>query len=140
MIQDVSVTPLTIIPDERGCVRHFIRSTDPDFETFGETYITEVYRGVTKAWHGYYTKRMHYTVIKGMVKLALYDGRKESETFGQFDTHFLGDLNYSRITIPPGVFNGFKGLKDSIVVVTASEPFSETGIIRFPVGYFAYDW
>lgn len=140
MIEGVSVTPLKIIPDERGCVRHFIRSTDPDFEKFGETYITEVYRGVIKAWHGYPTKRMHYTVIRGMVKLALQDTRTQSETYMQTDTLFVGEQNYVRVTIPFGVFNGFKGLTDAIVVVTASEPFSEEGIVRYPVDNFTYDW
>lgn len=140
MIDGVRVVPLDVIPDERGCVRHFIRSDDFDFERFGETYITEVYRGVTKAWHGYPAKRIHYCVVRGMVKLALYDSRSLSPTFQQFSTVFVGEQNYARVTIPPGVFNGFKGLTDAIVVVTASEPFSEEGIIRFPKEYFDYDW
>lgn len=140
MIQDVSISPLQIIPDERGCVRHVIRSDNFDFEKFGETYVSEIYKGVVKAWHGYPTKRIHYAVVKGMVKLALYDSRKTSQTFGQIETLFVGDENYIRVTIPPGVFNGFKGIRDSMVVVTASEPFSEEGIIRFPADYFAYDW
>lgn len=140
MIKDVSITPLKKIPDERGCVRHFIRSNDPDFTKFGECYLTSVYRGVTKAWHGYYEKSLSYCVAKGMVKLALYDSRKSSQTFGQIDTIFLGDENYIKVTIPPGVFNGFKGLTDALVVVVASEPFSEEGIVRFPPDYFAYDW
>lgn len=140
MIHGVIVSPLKIIPDERGCVRHFIRSDDPDFTVFGETYITEVYKGVVKAWHGYPTKLMHYTVIRGMVQLALFDTRKLSKTFQKSETLFVGEQNYVRVTIPPGVFNGFKGLTDSIVVVTASEPFSEEGIIRFNPDYFPYDW
>lgn len=140
MIYDVKVSPLQTIPDERGCVKHFIRSDSSDFVEFGETYITEVYKGVVKAWHGYPTKLMHYAVIKGMVKLALFDSRKDSPTFQQAETLFVGDDNYVRVTIPPGVFNGFKGLTDAIVVVTASEPFSEQGIVRFPPDYFEYDW
>lgn len=140
MIDGVTYTHLKIIADERGCVRHLIRSDDPEFTTFGEVYVTQVYKGVVKGWHGYPVKKIHYAVVSGMVKLALYDSRKGSPSFGTFDTFFLGDMDYSRITIPPGVFNGFKGLHDSMVVVTASEPFSEEGIIRFPVDYFAYDW
>lgn len=140
MIDGVVYTHLKIIADERGCVRHFVRSDDPDFVKFGETYIAQVYKGVTKAWHGYPRKILHYACVSGMVKLGLYDSRKDSPTFKQFDTFFLGDMDYSRITIPPGVFNGFKGIFDSMVVVTASEPFSEEGIIRFPPDYFAYDW
>lgn len=140
MIHGVTVTPLKIIPDDRGCVRHFIRSDDPDFTGFGETYITEVYKGVVKAWHGYGTKIMHYAVARGMVKLMLFDARKNSPTFEDMETLFVGDKNYVRVTIPPGVYNGFKGLTDSIVVVTASEPFSEQGIVRFDPDYFGNDW
>lgn len=141
MIEGVVVTPLKIIEDERGRVRHFVRSDDPDFIHFGETYITEVYGGMIKAWHGYPTKTIHYAVARGAVKLALYDSRRDSKTFKKFDTIILSDTAlYQRVTIPLGVFNGFMGLTDSIVVVTASEPFSEQGILRFPVHYFDYDW
>lgn len=140
MIHGAVVTPLKIIPDERGCVRHFIRSDDPDFTVFGETYVTEVYKGKVKAFHGYTTKIIHYACVSGMVKLVLFDSRAHSPTFQDMDVLFVGDKNYVRVTIPPGVFNGFKGLKDSIVVVTASEPFSEQGIVRFDEEYFGYDW
>lgn len=140
MIYDVKVTPLKKIPDQRGCVRHFIRHDDEDFSRFGECYLTSVYKGVKKAWHGYPTKTIHYVVAKGMVQLALYDSRKGGGSFREMETLFVGDDNYVRVTIPPGVFNGFKGLTDALIVVVASEPFSEKGIIRFPPDYFAYDW
>lgn len=140
MIEGVAVSSLKVIPDERGCVRHFLRCDEPDFHSIAEVYVTEVYRGVFKGWHSYPSKTITYTVVSGMVQLVLIDSRKDSPTFQDTETLFLGKDNYSKVTIPPGVFNGFRGLTDAVIVVAADEPFDEKRIIRFPKEYFDYDW
>lgn len=140
MIEGVSLKSLRVIPDARGCVRRFMRCDEEDFHPVREVYVTEAYRGIFKGWHGYEVKTLSYAVVYGMVQLVLVDTRRDSSTFQDVDTFFLGDDNYSKVTIPPGVFNGFRALADSIVVVAADRPFDEKEIIRFPKEYFDYDW
>src|SRR3546814_14018242 len=52
---------------------------------------------------------LNYAVPVGMVKLVCYDDRADSPTKGNVVELHVGALNYSLVTIPPLVWNGFKG-------------------------------
>lgn len=117
MIDGVVVTPLKQIPDERGKIMHMLRSDDPQFERFGEIYFSMVYPGAIKAWHLHTKMTLNYAVVAGMVKLVLYDPRPSSPTKGEVQEIFLGEQNYARVKIPPGIYNGFKGVGATPAIV-----------------------
>jgi dTDP-4-dehydrorhamnose 3,5-epimerase len=79
-----------------------------------------------------------------MIKLVLYDGREQSPTFGNLMELFIGEENYSLVTIPPGVVNGFKGIgtRFSLIANCATEPHSSDEIIYIdPLdNEIPYDW
>ena len=108
-IHDVQVTPLRRIPDERGAVFHMLREDSPVFERFGEIYFSVAYPGVVKGWHVHRQMTLNYAVPVGMVKLVCYDDRRDSPTRGAVQELHVGELNYVLVTIPPLVWNGFKG-------------------------------
>jgi dTDP-4-dehydrorhamnose 3,5-epimerase len=108
-IHDVKVTPLRRIPDERGAVFHMLREDSPVFQRFGEIYFSTVYPGVVKGWHIHKRMTLNYAVPAGMVKLVCYDDRNDSPTRGEVQEVHVGELNYALVTIPPLVWNGFKG-------------------------------
>jgi dTDP-4-dehydrorhamnose 3,5-epimerase len=108
-IHDVIVTPLRRIPDERGAVFHMLREDSPVFERFGEIYFSTVYPGVVKGWHIHKRMTLNYAVPSGMVKLVCFDDREGSPTRGVVQELHVGELNYVLVTIPPLVWNGFKG-------------------------------
>ena len=110
MIDGVVITPLKQIPDERGKIMHMMRSDDPQFERFGEIYFSMVYPGAIKAWHLHTKMTLNYAVVSGTIKLVLYDPRPSSSTKGEVQEIFLGEQNYVRVKIPPGIYNGFKGV------------------------------
>lgn len=110
MIDGVVITPLRQIPDERGKIMHMLRADDPQFERFGEIYFSMVYPGVIKGWHLHQKMTLNYAVVVGMIKLVLYDPRPSSPTKGEVQEIFLGEQNYVRVKIPPGIYNGFKGV------------------------------
>ena len=132
MIDGVTVHPLRQIPDERGMVMHMLRADDPHFERFGEIYFSTVYPGVVKGWHRHQRMTLNYAVVHGMVKLALYDDRPESKTRGELMELFVGEANYALVTVPPMVWNGFKGISPhpSIVANCASIPHDPKEIER----------
>jgi dTDP-4-dehydrorhamnose 3,5-epimerase len=108
-IHDLTVTPLRRIPDERGAVFHMLREDSPVFERFGEIYFSLVYPGVVKGWHVHSRMTLNYAVPVGMVKLVCYDDRSDSPTNGTVQELHVGELNFVLVTIPPLVWNGFKG-------------------------------
>ena len=144
MIHDVIVKPLLKIPDERGTIMHMLRTDDPLFDGFGEIYFSTIYPGVVKGWHLHTKMILNYAVIKGCIKLVLYDDRDGSPTKGELMELFVGDRNYSLIKIPPGVWNGFKGvgIEESIIANCSSIPHDPEEIMRMdPINNsIPYSW
>jgi dTDP-4-dehydrorhamnose 3,5-epimerase len=132
VIEGAAVRPLKQIPDERGKVMHMLRADAPHFERFGEIYFSVVYPGAIKAWHLHKRMTLNYAVVSGSIKLVLYDVRDGSSTHGQLDELFIGDSNYCLVTVPAGVWNGFKGIgtQPSIVANCATHPHDPEEIVR----------
>jgi len=143
-IEGVVVKPLRKISDERGCIMHMLRKDDPLFKDFGEIYFAYSYPGVIRGWHYHQKMTLNYAVLYGMVKLVIYDDRKDSPTRNTVMEIFIGDQNYCLVQMPPLVWNGYKtiGSAPSLVANCPSlshdpgemkrlDPFSE----KIP-----YDW
>jgi dTDP-4-dehydrorhamnose 3,5-epimerase len=143
-IDGVQITPLRRIADERGAIFHMLREDSPAFERFGEIYFSAVYPGVVKGWHIHKRMTLNYAVPVGMIKLVLYDDRASSPTEGAVQEPHLGELNYALVTIPPLVWNGFKGEGDGMALVAncASIPHDPDEIDRCdPLeNDIPYDW
>lgn len=108
MIEGVKQKKLKAIPDERGRLMELLRSDEELFINFGQVYMTTAYPGVVKGWH-YHKKQIdNFIVIKGMIKLVLYDKRHDSPTKGEINEFFIGEHNPLLIQIPPLVLHGFK--------------------------------
>ena len=144
MIDGVLVHPLRQIPDERGQIMHMLRVDDPHFERFGEIYFSTVYPGVIKGWHIHHVMALNYAVVSGTIKLALYDERPQSPTRGELMELFLGESNYVLVRIPPGVWNGFKGVgtTPAIVANCSTHPHDPREIERLDPfsDRIPYDW
>ena len=143
-IQGVIVAPRKKIVDDRGAIFHMLKATDPEFEKFGEIYFSKIHPGVIKAWHHHSKMTLNYYVVVGSIQLGLWDGRKDSPTFGVQQTVYMDEQLPQIVTVPPGVWNGFKGLgdKSSIVANCATIPHDPEEITRKPWNdpEFGYSW
>ncbi len=146
MIHGVKVKMLRVIPDERGRLMEMLRSDDELFLKFGQIYMTTAYPGVVKAWH-YHKKQVdNFVVVKGMMKIVLYDSRKDSPTFGKINEFFMGDYNPILLQIPAYVYHGFKciGEEEAFVINCPTEVYNrqEPDEYRMPAhgGEIPYDW
>jgi dTDP-4-dehydrorhamnose 3,5-epimerase len=144
MIEGVVITPLRQIFDERGKVMHMLRNDSTVFSEFGEIYFSCTYPGAIKAWHLHKEMTLNYAVIHGSIKCVLFDDRPGSKTRGCVEEYFLSPENYSLITVPPLVWNGWKGMgsETSIVANCATIPHDPSEIERKPVldPSIPYDW
>ena len=143
-IDGLTVTPLRRIPDERGAIFHMLRVDSEGFEQFGEIYFSLVYPGVIKGWHQHLEMTLNYAVPVGMIKLVCFDDREGSPTRGNLSEIFVGELHYSLVTIPPLVWNGFKGIGTSPALVAncSTIPHSPDEIVRLDPfsSDIPYDW
>jgi len=111
---------------------HMLRADDPHFDKFGEIYFSTVYPGAIKAWHIHKEMTLNYAVVSGMIKMVLYDDRESSPTRSALMELFVGESNYCLITVPPLVWNGFKGVggHPAIVANCATIPHDPSEISR----------
>ncbi|OIQ03364.1 MAG: dTDP-4-dehydrorhamnose 3,5-epimerase [Zetaproteobacteria bacterium CG06_land_8_20_14_3_00_59_53] len=144
MIDGVVITPLKQFFDERGKVMRMLREDEPTFSRFGEIYFSCTYPGAVKAWHLHKEMTLNYAVVHGEIKCVLYDDRLGSPTRGQIDEHFMSPQNYYLLTVPPMIWNGWKGIGtcQSIVANCASLPHNPDEINRMPPfdPRIPYDW
>ena len=144
MIDGVIISPLKQILDERGKVMHMLRDDSEGFLGFGEVYFSCVYPGAIKGWHRHKKMTLNYAVPHGNVKVVLYDDRQGSSTKGEVVEIFLGPGNYCRVTVPPMIWNGFKGIgtETAIVANCASIAHDPDEIDRKDPfdSYIPYDW
>ena len=111
---------------------HMLREDSPVFSRFGEIYFSCTFPGVVKAWHLHTSMTLNYAVIHGQIKCVLYDDRPGSSTYGQVDEYFISPENYYLLTVPPLVWNGWKGIgtTEAIVANCATLPHEANEIIR----------
>jgi dTDP-4-dehydrorhamnose 3,5-epimerase len=144
MINDIIITPLKIIPDNRGKVMHMLRNDSEIYQGFGEIYFSTIFYNSIKAWHLHKESTLNYVCISGKVKLVLYDDRNNSKTKGEYQELILSPKKYFLVTIPKNIWNGFKGIQEgeSIIANCLTLPHNEKEMVRreFTDNYFNYSW
>lgn len=117
MIEGVKIKKLKVIADERGRLMEMLRADDELYLKFGQVYMTTAYPGAVKAWH-YHKKQVdNFVVVKGMMKVVLYDSREGSSTFKEVNEFFLGEYHPILLQIPAYVYHGFKCISESEAIV-----------------------
>lgn len=145
-IEGVKTKHLTVIPDERGRLTEMLRRDDDIFTKFGQVYLTTAYPGVVKAWHYHKKQADNFVVVKGMMKVVLYDAREGSSTFGRINEFFMGDYNLMLLRIPEGVYHGFKCISETeaMVINIPTEPYNRQAPDEYRVPPHSkdipYDW
>lgn len=146
MIDGVQTKQLKVIPDERGKLMEILRSDDTLFNKFGQVYVTYIYPGVVKAWHCHKKQTDSFTVVNGMAKLVLFDGREDSNTRGEVNEFFIGIDNPLLVQIPPGVYHGIKGIGEitAIALNVPTEPYDYDNPDEIRLSWdtdkIPYDW
>jgi dTDP-4-dehydrorhamnose 3,5-epimerase len=145
-IDGVIIKKLKVIPDERGFLMEMLRSDDDFFRKFGQVYLSVAYPGVVKGWHYHKNQTDHFTVVKGMLKVVLYDQREGSPTKGEVNEFFIGEKNPILIVIPPNVVHGVKGLgnEPGYLVNVPDQPYDYDNPDEYRIdphgGEIPYDW
>jgi len=146
LIEGVKVKKLKVIPDERGRLMEMLRCDDDLFIDFGQTYMTTAYPGVVKGWHYHKKQTDNFVVVKGMMKVVLYDSREESSTYKEVNEFFMGEHNPMLLQIPTFVFHGFKCVSEmeAICINVPTHPYNYDQPDEFRVApnskEIPYDW
>ncbi len=146
MIEGVKVKKLKVVPDDRGRLMEILRCDDEMFEKFGQVYMTTALPGVVKAWHFHKKQDDNFTCISGRMKLALYDARPGSPTFGEVNEFVVSPDDPMLIHIPKLVYHGFKcaSSTEAVVINTVTVPYNAKVPDEYRVDAYdndiPYDW
>jgi len=148
IIEGVRIEPVAVWPDDRGHFLEVLRtgcglasSFPPDTS---QVSATVTYPAIVKAFHYHLQQYDCWTVVKGMLQVALADLRTGSPTFGLRNTLYIGELRPWQILIPPGVAHGYKVIgDDAAVLVYVTSRFydpSDECRIAFDDARLNYQW
>lgn len=136
-LNEVVVTPLARIATAGGDVLHAMKQSDAGFAGFGEAYFSWVDTGAVKGWKRHTRMTMNVIVPVGNVRFVFrLDGTDELRI------EEIGVDRYARITVPPGIWFGFKGLAapQSLVLNIASIPHDPNEVERLALSEIKYEW
>tara|TARA_B100000427_G_scaffold316824_1_gene312267 strand:+ start:295 stop:762 length:468 start_codon:yes stop_codon:yes gene_type:complete len=145
LIQDVVITPLNQIFDNRGAVFHVMKNNSIGYNGFGEAYFSRINENVTKGWKYHKKMTQNFSIPYGKLKLVLFDDRDLSVTKGVINEIILDDSkNYKRVTIPKNIWYSFKCIsKDYCLLLNISnlthDP-NECKILDLNNKFISYKW
>jgi dTDP-4-dehydrorhamnose 3,5-epimerase len=148
LVHGVRVAPVVLWPDDRG---HFLEvqrigcGLAGDFPPSStQVSATVTYPGVVKAFHYHLHQHDCWTVVKGMLQVALVDLRRHSPTFRRRNTLYIGAMRPWQVLIPPGVAHGYKVIapEPAVLVYVTSRFYDPADEHRIPFDdqALSYDW
>lgn len=140
-IEGCVLSPLKRIPKVGGSILHALKSSDVGYAGFGEIYFSSAEPGTVSDWKRHKNMTLNLIVPVGEIKFVLFDQRKDSSTTGNYVEVILGTRNYSRLTIPPGIWLAFKGIaaSESFLVNVANLEHDPKEIERVPLKTFYFE-
>jgi dTDP-4-dehydrorhamnose 3,5-epimerase len=142
-IVGVQLTDLKQIKTEKGAIYHAMKSSEETFKSFGEAYFSFVEPNEIKAWKTHQQMVLNLVVPIGSVKFVLFDQREDSSSHGKtFEVTLSPEDNYKRLTIPPKVTFGFKGIgeKTNLVLNMASIEHRPDEMVNIDKDQIKYNW
>jgi dTDP-4-dehydrorhamnose 3,5-epimerase len=148
LIEGVRVQPFAVHPDDRGYFLEIHRMGRGPAGHFpaDTTQISAAFNhpGTVKAFHFHLHQTDCWTVVRGLMQVALCDLRVGSPTYGLRNTMYVGALRPWHVLIPPGVAHGYKviGAEEAILVYLTDKfynPADEGRIVYNDPG-INYDW
>ena len=132
----ISISNANKITNPNGDIYKLLSAKDTGFNGFGEAYISLIDYGAVKAWKRHNKMTMNLLVPFGNVAFVFFDFN------GNFETVIIGDSNFKRLTVSPGIWFGFKGISNqkNVVINIADFVHDDSEVDKAKVTEFDYDW
>ena len=120
---------------EDGDVYHALKASESEYYGFKEAYFSTIKNNKIKAWKRHYKMTMNLIVPIGKVQFVFYDENKNL-----LKNLMIGEENYSRITVPPMIWFGFKGvsLNTSYILNISNEIHDPLEVERKPLTFLNF--
>lgn len=138
ILNQITVTALNQIKVNDGDVIPIMRFNDVGYYGFGEAYFSWIKVDAVKAWKRHLSMTLNLIVPVGFVRFVFCPS-SASETFRIED---IGESRYVRLTVPPGIWFGFKNLSSSpsLILNIANIPHDPGEVKRLNLQEINYEW
>ena len=137
LLDKIKVTPLKIIKLSAGNIMHALNKNELKNWIFGEAYFSKIKSGKIKAWKYHLKMILNLVVPYGKVKFVFYSQKDKN-----FKTVEIGEKEYLRLTVPPKIWFGFKGISkhESIILNVANIKHNPKEILRCKKNKIDFNW
>ena len=138
LLNKIKITKLSTFPLDSGNVLHAIKKDDEGFNGLGEVYFSFINPNAIKAWKLHHRMTLNLVVPLGMVRFVFLD----IQTPDVSRVEDIGEKNYVRLTVPPKIWFGFKGIseKSSLVTNIADLKHDPNEVTKKNITDFNYEW
>lgn len=113
-ISGVLVKHIPPVEDERGEICEMYRTTwGAHAAPLVYVYMVTIRPGRIKGWVRHARQDDRIFVVKGTLRIALYDDRGDSPTRGQLDVFVVSERNRALVVFPQGVYHGIQNVGES---------------------------
>ena len=137
LLSKIKTKPLKIIKSPLGNVMHGLKRNEIKRWRFGEAYFSKIKFGKIKSWKYHLKMTLNLFVPYGKVKFVFYSQR--DHTFRVIE---IGEKKYLRLTVPPRIWFGFKGIgkPESIIMSLTNIPHSSKEVLKRKKNFIKYNW
>ena len=137
ILNKIKTKPLKIIKLAEGNIMRALKKKELKNWTFGEAYFSKIKFGKIKAWKYHIKTTLNLIVPYGKVKFVFYSQKDE-----KFRVVEIGEKKYLRLTVPPKIWFGFKGLSkhESIILNIANIEHDPKEILRCEKKKINFNW
>ena len=137
LLKQIKKFPLKTIKLKEGNIMHALKKKDLKNWNFKEAYFSKIKPGKVKAWKFHLKMSLNLIVPRGRVKFVFY-----SKSDNNFRIIEIGEKKYSRLTVPPKIWFGFKGIGkyESIILNLTNIHHNPKGILRRKKNEIKFDW
>ena len=141
-IEGLILTPLNRIHNPNGDILHGIKRSEAEFSSFGEAYFSIIEHNFVKAWKKHTKMTCNLLVPHGKVEFVIFDDRNANAENHCFAKICLSKENYKRLTIPPKVWFGFKGVdeENSIILNVSDMKHDPDEVQRASLDEILFNW
>ena len=134
-MEQIIIKPLKKINLEEGDVLHALKASEDEFHGFKEAYFSTIKKNKIKAWKRHLLMTMNLIIPIGRVQFNFYDKNKNL-----LKNTIIGEDNYCRVTVPPMIWFGFKGLSShtSYILNISDEPHNPSEVEREPLSFLNF--
>jgi len=117
-IDGVRFRPTRPVPHEDGHLTEVARASWDIFTApIVQVHVTTTLPGRIRGWGFHQESTDRLFVVSGLVKIVVYDGRKNSPSFGKLNEFTVSERNPGLLLVPPNLYHGWKNIGTSEAIV-----------------------